>query len=61
MGDVVQLKKKKPVEKHRRSLLYKRNFHQWEIDKERQFDTRQGRLMTLYKCKRCGKTKTEAR
>ena len=61
MGDVIQFKKKKPSEKLQGNLLCKRNFHKWEIDKEKQFDVKQGRLVTVYKCKRCGKFKTEAK
>jgi len=61
LGDVIQFKKKKPSEKLQGSLLCKRNFHKWEIDKEKQFDVKQGRLVTVYKCKRCGKFKTEAK
>lgn len=60
MGDVVQLKKKKPSAKHKGNILCKRGFHKWEIDQEKQFDVKQGRLVTVYKCKRCGKVKVEA-
>lgn len=61
MGDVVPFKKKKASEKHKGNTLCKRGFHKWEIDKEQQFDTKQGRLVTVYKCKRCGKIKNEAK
>lgn len=61
MGDIVQFKKKKPSEKHKGKLLCTRGFHKWEIDKEKQFDVKQGRLVTVFKCKRCGKIKTEAK
>jgi len=61
MSNVVQFKKTKPSEKHKGNLLCKRNFHKWEIDQEKQFDVKQGRLVTVYKCKRCGKFKTEAK
>lgn len=61
MGDIVQFKKIKASEKHKGNLLCKRNFHKWEIDKEKQFDVKQGRLVTVFKCKRCGKIKTEAK
>lgn len=61
MGDVVQFKKPKASEKHKGNLLCKRNFHKWEIDQEKQFDVKQGRLVTVYKCSRCGKFKTETK
>jgi hypothetical protein len=31
------------------------------VVKENQFDVKQGKLVTLYRCARCGATKTEAR
>jgi hypothetical protein len=60
MGEIVPFKKKKPAEKHKGNTLCKRGFHKWEIDKQKQFDTRQGKLVTVYKCKRCGVTKNTA-
>ena len=59
MGDVVQFKKKKASEKHKGNVLCKRGFHKWQIEKEQQFDTKQGRLVTVYKCQRCGRIKNE--
>jgi len=60
VGDVVPFKKVKAAEKHKGHTLCKRGFHKWQVDQEKQFDTKQGRLVTVYKCKRCGKIKTEA-
>ena len=60
MGDVVPFKKVKAAEKHKGHTLCKRGFHKWKIDQEKQFDTKQGKLVTVYKCSRCGKIKTEA-
>lgn len=60
MGEIVPFIKKKAAEKHKGNTLCKRGFHKWEIDKQKQFDTKQGKLVTVYKCKRCGKYKNEA-
>ena len=60
MGDVVQFKKKKFSEKHKGSTLCKHGFHKWKIEKQQQFDTKQGKLVTAYKCIRCGETKNQA-
>lgn len=60
MGEILQFKKKKPAEKHKGKTLCKHGFHKWEIQKEQQFDSKQGKLITLYKCARCGKVKSEA-
>jgi len=61
MADIIPFKKKKPSQKHKGNTLCKRGFHKWLIDTEQQFDVKQGRLVTVYKCKRCGATKTEAK
>lgn len=60
MGEIVPFKKKTAAEKHRGNTLCKRGFHKWQVDKEKQFDTRQGKLVTVYKCKRCGAIKNTA-
>ena len=44
MGDVVQFKKVKASEKHKGHTLCKRGFHKWEVDQEKQFDTKQGQV-----------------
>ena len=61
VGDIVQFKKIKSSEKHKGNILCKRNFHKWEIDQKKQFDVKQGRLVTVYKCRRCGEFKTETK
>jgi hypothetical protein len=35
--------------------------HKWQVVSERQFDVRHGKLVTLLRCARCGKEKTELR
>ena len=35
-------------------------FHSWAVDKRKQFDVKAGKLVTVYKCRRCGETKVEA-
>jgi hypothetical protein len=60
MGEIVQFKKKKAAEKHKGNTLCKRGFHKWQVDKEQQFDSKQGKLVTVYKCKRCGAIKNTA-
>ena len=61
MGDVVRFRKKKLSEKHKGRTLCRSGFHKWDIVDERRFDVKQGRLVTAYRCLRCGATKTEAR
>lgn len=60
MGKIVPFKrpvKKPPPDK----TLCRSGFHKWEADKTTTFDTKLGRLVTRYRCARCGAIRTEAR
>ncbi|MEM9741108.1 MAG: hypothetical protein AAF918_00355 [Pseudomonadota bacterium] len=37
--------------------LCRRGFHKWRIDGDTRFDVKKGRLVTLRRCERCGKTR----
>lgn len=60
MGDVVPFKRKTASEQHGKKILCRSNLHKWVVVKENQFDVKRGKLVTLYRCARCGATKTEA-
>lgn len=60
MGEVIRFKKPKAAEKARGKTLCREGFHRWVVSKDKQFDVRQGRLVTVYRCSRCGTTKTRA-
>ncbi len=49
---------KKPAAKARG--LCEHGFHKWKILQEKQFDVKQGRLVTVYRCERCGEKKVKA-
>jgi hypothetical protein len=59
MADILPFKKPRPGEKHKGKTLCRNGFHKWEISQEKRFDTRMGKLVTLYLCKRCGATKVK--
>ncbi|MFQ3228894.1 hypothetical protein [Reinekea sp.] len=40
--------------------LCKNGHHKWSVDKETIFDSKQGKLVNLYRCTRCDKTKVSA-
>ena len=61
MGDIVPFKKPKPSEKHKGKTLCKNGFHKWKVVTDNKFDVKQGKLVTVYKCTRCGAEKTQAR
>ena len=58
MGDVIPFRKslKKPTGEGK--TLCKNGFHKWEVDQRKQFDVKQGKLVTVKRCARCGVTKT---
>ncbi|RZU47858.1 hypothetical protein EV700_0825 [Fluviicoccus keumensis] len=35
-------------------------FHRWRILQEKQFDVQQGKLVTVWRCERCGERKVKA-
>jgi hypothetical protein len=35
-------------------------FHQWQVVTEQRFDVREGKLLTIERCTRCGKTRNKA-
>jgi hypothetical protein len=57
MGNVVQFKKPRLKEKFKGRTLCKSGFHKWEIV-ETPFDVKKGKLLTAYRCSRCGAIKT---
>ena len=60
MADIIQFRKPGASEKARGKTLCRRGFHKWVIAQDKQFDSQQGRLITVYRCSRCGVTKTKA-
>ncbi len=61
MGDVLKFKKPSLAEKHKGKTLCRSGFHKWRIVQEKQFDVKQGKLVTLFQCSRCGKTRSECK
>lgn len=60
MGDVIAFKRKTPFEKHKGKSLCKSGFHKWVIVTAKQFDVKEGKLVTVSECARCGVRKVEA-
>ncbi|HIG79541.1 MAG TPA: hypothetical protein EYQ47_06055 [Cycloclasticus sp.] len=57
MGEIIPFKKKTASEKHKGNTLCRQGHHKWQVENERQFDVKGGRLVTAYRCKRCKKLK----
>ncbi len=61
MGEIIRFKRPKLSEKYKGRGLCAHGFHKWEPMTEKQFDVKQGRLVTVYRCARCDARKVEAR
>jgi hypothetical protein len=57
MDNVIPFKKPKPGSKHRGDTLCRRGFHKWVVV-QRPFDVKRGRLVSCYRCERCGAQRT---
>ncbi len=60
MGKIVAFKKPSLKEKHKGNTLCRRGFHKWEIESEKRFDVKKGKLVTAWRCRRCGKRRSKA-
>lgn len=40
--------------------LCQHGVHRWQLLTEKQFDVRQGKLVTVWQCERCGERKVKA-
>jgi len=68
MADVVSLQaaaKRKAArdkaalkDRARGQTLCRRGFHKWQVDQRKQFDVREGKLITVLRCERCAATRT---
>ncbi len=60
MSNVIPFKKPRLKDKHKGRSLCKSGFHKWEV-LETPFNVNEGKLLTTYRCSRCGETKTESK
>ena len=59
MGELVHFAKPSLKDRHKGKTLCRHGHHKWAVDKARQFDVKQGKLVTVYRCERCGKQKVK--
>jgi len=57
VGEVIPLHS---PDRHKGKTLCRNGHHRWKIWQPKQFDTRSGRLVTVYRCERCGEQKVKA-
>jgi len=60
MAEILEFKKPRAADKAKGKTLCRRGFHKWVVSKQQQFDSKQGRLVTVYRCERCDAVKTTA-
>lgn len=58
--NVIPFKRPSLKDKHKGKTLCRSGFHMWRVVTENKFDTKQGKLVTQYRCARCGEEKIEA-
>lgn len=58
MGDVIKFKKPSATSRGEGQTLCRSGFHKWKVISERKFDVKQGKLVTLERCERCGHRRT---
>ena len=58
MGDIIPFQPRPGKKKSEGLTLCKSGFHKWKVVSERNFDVKQGKLVTLRRCERCGKEQT---
>lgn len=60
-SNVIQLRKAKAARLNKRAeekTLCSSGFHKWQVHKQSQFDVKQGKLVTVEQCQRCGMRRT---
>lgn len=60
MSNVLSLQKARKARQKGISPLCREGFHKWQPVKNTGFDVKQGKLVTRYRCARCGAEKNEA-
>lgn len=60
MTNVLPFKRPSVHQKHKGKTLCRSGFHKWQVVTNQKFDVKQGRLVTVYRCARCGEQKVEA-
>ncbi len=59
MADILEFKRPKLGARYKGASLCGHNHHKWETVKETRFDVKQGRLVTVLRCVRCGLTRVK--
>jgi len=59
MGEIVRFKRPSPAQRHKGATLCRNGHHKWKLEKAARFDVKAGRLVTVFRCVRCGKARVK--
>lgn len=59
MGKVVPFRKPDLKRKAKAMTLCRHGYHKWKPLKDKRFDVKAGKLVTVYRCERCGLARNE--
>lgn len=54
-----QQKARRKTAKAKGNTLCSNGFHKWAVYQDKQFDVKQGKLVTIYRCQRCAAQKVK--
>jgi hypothetical protein len=60
MADILPFKRPTAADLAKGKTLCRNGHHQWRVWQNKQFDVQAGKLVTVYRCKRCNKQKVKA-
>ena len=59
MSKILEFRKPSAKAKNKGKTLCLHDFHKWKAVTKTKFDVKQGKLVSVFRCERCGKEKTQ--
>ena len=59
MSKILEFRKPSAHAKNKGKTLCLHNFHKWRLQTTTKFDVQQGKLVSVFRCERCGKQKNQ--
>lgn len=60
MAEILTFKKRSASARSRGKTLCRNGHHKWQVDKQSVFDVKLGKLVSRYRCVRCGQIRIRA-
>ncbi|MDB6061444.1 MAG: hypothetical protein JWM78_1547 [Verrucomicrobiaceae bacterium] len=61
MADILPFQRKPKTPATKRSALCANGHHRWVVWQSKPFDVKRGKLVTVYRCERCGAERSESK